>query len=81
MISKQPGYFEISIFPYNPVISKECGCIEIRDFFEIRVISKFGEFKKFVMSAGEPGISRDFKSHFTRKPWKSKAENFVSIKY
>jgi hypothetical protein len=33
------------------------------------------------MSGGEPGISRDFKSYFTRKPWKSKAKNFVPIEY
>jgi hypothetical protein len=33
------------------------------------------------MSVGEPGISRDSKNDFTRKPWKSKAENFLSVEY
>jgi hypothetical protein len=75
------------IFRYNPVISKEWLCIEIRElfrnssYFEIRSSSKFGEFKKFAMLVGEPGISRDSKNYFTRKLWKSKAESFVSIKY
>jgi hypothetical protein len=30
---------------------------------------------------GEPGISKDSKNYLARKPWKSKAENFVSIEY
>jgi hypothetical protein len=33
------------------------------------------------MSGGEPGVFRDFQEYFTRKPWKSKAENFASIEY
>jgi hypothetical protein len=67
------------------VISKEWDCTEIRDLYpnssylEIRSSSKFSAFKKLALLVREPDISRDSKKHFTRKPWRLKAENFVSI--